>query len=251
MILFRRQKSFKTYEGVTVNEIHSKNVEPEKPDAQVVDVPDNSLSKLMYYLHCVRACIDINVSSRLFDFKNYRLLTELEKRDVVAAVHGCRPGLLRNVIFFEVDNDNPLLAVSTQIPNNCFYDLNDSIVSESLHPNYNVICLDGAESVIHRVMVYNDAWIQDNFYTPFVELKWIIGIYPLNKSHQHDRSYGYNSMQAMDVPFWCASGVILCLIFPPVGLALMIVGACRGACEVGMATSNLSKTSVTVSKVVA
>ena len=38
-------------------------------------------------------------------------------------------------------------------------------------------------------------------------------------------------MDGMDVPFWCATGAVCCFFFPVVGLALLVVGACRAGCE--------------------
>ena len=46
-----------------------------RPFGVVVDVPDDDVAKLMYYLSCVDTVINYNIIDRLSDYKNYNLLT--------------------------------------------------------------------------------------------------------------------------------------------------------------------------------
>lgn len=137
-------------------------------------IPRNYIARLMYYLHCVRNCIDLEISSRLIDFKNFHLLTELEKRDVVAYAHRFRPRVLRAVIFYEVSDDSYLLPKSS----NNFLAFDDPVVIGSFNLASNAVTVDGVQQIIKRIMVFKYAWLHDYFEVPFNEEKWRIGLAP-------------------------------------------------------------------------
>ena len=46
-----------------------------KPFGEVVDIPDDDVAKLMYYLSCVDTVINYNEIDKLSDYENYDLLT--------------------------------------------------------------------------------------------------------------------------------------------------------------------------------
>jgi hypothetical protein len=79
------------------------------------EIPNHPIAKLMYYLHCVKNCTDLNVSTKLTDYKNFDHLNDEELRDVVIYAHRYRPRVLRNLLFFEVDAQNYLLPQSYNI----------------------------------------------------------------------------------------------------------------------------------------
>lgn len=159
--------------GDTLNKIHQgSKATVVIGDANVI--PSNHIARLMYYLHCIRNCVDLEVSSRLIDFRNHHLLTELEKRDVVATAHRFRPRVLQNVIFFEVSDDNYLLPKSA----NSFLAFDDPVVIGSFNLASNAITVDGVQQIIKRIMIYKYAWVHDYFEIPFAEEKWRIGLAP-------------------------------------------------------------------------
>lgn len=41
--------------------------------------------------------------------------------------------------------------------------------------------------------------------------------------------------ETADIPMWCIGGLLCCIIFPPVGLVLLAVGACRAGQEASKA----------------
>ena len=155
------------------NQVHQGTKAPAIIENSAV-IPHNHIARLMYYMHCVRNCVDIEISSRLVDFRNYHLLTEVEKRDVVAYVHRFHPRVLGNVIFFAVSDDNYLLPKST----NNFLAFDDPEVIGSFNLPSNVVSVDGVQHVIQRIMIYKYSWLHDYFETPFNEEKWRIGLSP-------------------------------------------------------------------------
>jgi len=208
----------------TVNQIHHGSNKATVMVENCAVIPNHPTAKLMYYLHCVRNCVDLEISSRLVDFKNYYLLTELERRDVVAFAHRFRPRVLCNVIFFEVSDDSYLLPKSS----NNFLAFDDPVVIGSFKLASNPITVDGVQQIIKRIMLFKYGWVHDYFEVPFGEEKWRIGLAP---RRMYFVSRNHDPVSAIDVPVWCAGGIIVCFIFPPVGLALIAVGACRAGCE--------------------
>lgn len=153
------------------------SIDKKKPSAVIGDtaiIPNNHIAKLMYYLHCVKNCVDVDITSRLVDYKNYRLLSEIERRDVVIHAHRFRPGVLRKVIFFEVEEDNYLLPNAT----NNFLAFNDPVVIGSFNLTSNLILVDGQQFIIKQVMVFKYSWLHDYFIVPFADEKWRIGLAP-------------------------------------------------------------------------
>lgn len=137
-------------------------------------VPNDSIARLMYYLNSVHNCVDIVISDRLLNFRNYYDLTEIEKRDVVAYAHRYRPSALRDVIFFEVEERSYLLPDTS----NNFLALDDPVVIGSFNLSSNVILVDGVQSIIRRVMIFKHTWLTSYFTVPFEDEKWRIGLGP-------------------------------------------------------------------------
>lgn len=159
----------------TVSSIHSdKKTKSTVTIGDATQIPSNHMARLMYYLHCVKNCVDLDIGSRLIDYKNHRLLTEIERRDVLIYAHRFRPGVLRKVIFFEVEVDNYLLPNST----NTFLAFDDPVVIGSFNLTSNLILVDGVQFIIKRVMVFKYSWLHDYFIVPFSEEKWRIGLAP-------------------------------------------------------------------------
>lgn len=135
-------------------------------------VPNDSIAKLMYYLNSVHNCVDIVVSDRLLNFRNYYNLTEQEKRELLTLVDRYRPSALRDIIFFEVEDSSYLLPETS----NNFLALDDPVVIGSFNLSSNVILVDGIQSVIRRVMIFKHSWQINYFNIPFDEEKWRIGL---------------------------------------------------------------------------
>lgn len=190
-------------------------------------VPADNIARLMYYLNSVNNCVDIQIDDRLMNFRNFHLLTELEKRDVVTCAHRYRPGALGGIIFFEVENSSYLL---TDTSNN-FLALDDPVVIGSFNLNSNVVVVDGVQSIIRRVMIFKRAWMASYYSIPFDEEKWRIGLGPQPVTVVGVRRTHHKTHSGQDVPFWCMGGLLCCLILPPVGLALLCVAACRAGEE--------------------
>lgn len=161
----------------TANAKPIKPPKPIKPSIIIGDttvVPAFSMAKLMYYLRCIKTCVDLEISSRLIDYMNHQLLTELEKRDVVIYAHRYRPGVLRNIILFEVDDHSSLLPRSA----NNFIAIDDPVVAEHFTVASNDITVDGRDYPIKKLLIFKYSWLHDFFSVPFAEENWRIGLSP-------------------------------------------------------------------------
>lgn len=152
----------------TVNVIHVPVV------TATIVIPDNAIAKLMYYLHCVNNCAPLLISPRLLDYQNYLTLNDVEKRDVVIFAHRYRPVVVRNVLFYEVDDQNYLLPHIS----NKFLELTDPVVIQSFNLPGKMIIVDGVASTISRVMIHKFVWGIEYFEQPYSQENWRIGISP-------------------------------------------------------------------------
>jgi len=192
-----------------------------------VVIPNNHIAKLMYYLNSIHTCADLVISSRLLDFRNHSFLSEVERRDVVIYAHRYRPSVLNGILFFQVPSDSYLLPHSA----NNFLELDDATVISSFNLPSNVIIVDGAQHIVKRVMIYKFSWINDYFDVPYEHENWRIGLSPKPGKYVGTVTTTTNRRHGGDVPLWCIGGILCCFIFPPVGLCLLCVGACRAGEE--------------------
>lgn len=162
---------------------------------------------------------------------------------MVVTAHRFRPAVLRSVLFFEADDQNYLFTGTA----NNFLDFSDPVVIGSFNLCSNAINVDGVQYLIQRIMVFKHCWMDDYYFRPFEAEKWRIGLHsdPVSDFFSYcmilisTQTYSVESGEtkipyatAVDIPFWYASGVVCCFFFPFVGLALLLVGGCRLACEV-------------------
>jgi hypothetical protein len=79
-----------------------------------VDIPENNVARLMYYLHIVCDLIEYDDRNldRLRDFKNYHRINDTELRLLYLACAALEPDLLIGKVMFE-DEDGDLCGRST------------------------------------------------------------------------------------------------------------------------------------------
>lgn len=167
----RKKQNQSRYNSVPTSDDQKKTDNATEPiRGDTTEVSGNHIARLMYYLHCVKNCVNVDISANLVDFKRFYLLTESEKRDVVILAHRLRPSVTNNVIFFEVGDQ---LLPST--PND-FMDVTDPLVKESFHVTKTEVIMDGSKYSVTKVMVYRPIWMYDFFEAPFREENWRIGL---------------------------------------------------------------------------
>jgi hypothetical protein len=129
-----------------------------------VNVPNNAIAKLMYYLDCVATVIDYH-DRTLTDYQNYNELSGEELVAVYQLAKLLNPSLFINSGIFIVDQN--LLSVS----NNQFYEVTDETVG--FHVNREII-IGGKTVKVLKIMACNDKWLSANYFNPINEIDRLI-----------------------------------------------------------------------------
>ena len=122
-----------------------------------VNVPDNAMAKLMYYLHCVATVIDYP-DRDLIDYQNYDELSGEELVKVYEVAKELHPKLFIDAGIFIV---NPNLI--TNDLDNQFFEINDETIG--VHVNEE-IGIGKVEVKVLKVMVCNNNWLYTFYDTP-------------------------------------------------------------------------------------
>ena len=127
-----------------------------------VNVPENDLAKLMYYLSCVSNAINYNEANKYTDYQRYYLLSQNEKKEVYALAILLNPELLIKEKIFII---SPMLL--TRGLNNQFYKITDDTIG--VHANQE-IAIGGRVVQVLEIMVCNERWLSDNYYKPLTNI---------------------------------------------------------------------------------
>ena len=128
------------------------------------NVPNNTMAKLMYYLHCVVTVIQYE-NSVLTDYQNYDELSGKELLAVYDVAKLLNPSLFINAGIFILDQK---LLVDTD---NQFYEITDETVG--VHVNQEIM-IGGRSVKVLKIMACNMLWLNRNYYRPIQEIDSLI-----------------------------------------------------------------------------
>lgn len=128
-----------------------------KAFGNAVDVPDNAIARLMYYLHCVSTVIDYH-DSTLTDYENYDELTDEQLAAVYGVAKVLDPSLFIEAGIFIV---NPTLIFNGL--DNQFFEITDETIGIHINERFEI---SGQKVKVLKVMVCNDNWIRYSYDTP-------------------------------------------------------------------------------------
>ena len=131
------------------------------------NVPNNTMAKLMYYLHCVVTVIQYE-NSVLTDYQNYDELSGKELLAVYDVAKLLNPSLFINAGIFILDQR---LLVDTD---NQFYEITDETVG--VHVNQEIM-IGGRSVKVLKIMACNMLWLNRNYYRPIQEIDSLIRDY--------------------------------------------------------------------------
>ena len=132
-------------------------------DTVKVNVPDNDLAKLMYYLNCVSSVINYNqVTNKYTDYQNYNLLSQKEEKEVYALAILLNPKLLLDAKIFII-----LPGLLTRGFDNQFFKITDDRIG--VHVNQEIV-IGGRTVKVLKIMVCNQRWINRNYEQPLNKL---------------------------------------------------------------------------------
>ena len=128
-------------------------------DMEVVDVPDDEVAKLMYYLSCVDTVINYQEIDKLSDYENYDLLTADDLLELFKLVLIFNPKYFVEKGVFIIDEN--LLPDNL---GNQFYQITDERIG--IHVN-NEIFIGGRTVKVLKVMACSKDWLIEYYFTPW------------------------------------------------------------------------------------
>ena len=148
------------------------------------NVPNNTMAKLMYYLHCVVTVIQYE-NSVLTDYQNYDELSGKELLAVYDVAKLLNPSLFINAGIFILDQK---LLVDTD---NQFYEITDETVG--VHVNQEIM-IGGRSVKVLKIMACNMLWLHRNYYRPIQEIDSLIRDYLAKEQKTPITSPDYESV---------------------------------------------------------
>ena len=131
-----------------------------KLTGSTTSVPDNDIAKLMYYLDCVFAVIQIDIDGveRYTNYSEYYSLTIEEQNKVLSLVSLFNPKIMVESYLFLVGPRFVPADASNQ-----FYELTDNRIG--IHVNSEVI-IGGVSRRVLKVMGCTESWLNRNYFIP-------------------------------------------------------------------------------------
>lgn len=127
-----------------------------------VDVPNNAIAKLMYYLDCVATVVDYD-NRILIDFQKFDELTDKELEEVYKTAQLLNPSLFITAGIFIVNQDLLFNSLDNQ-----FFEITDETIGIHVDENIKV----GGKSVkVLKVMACNNSWLSCYYYNPISEIE--------------------------------------------------------------------------------
>ena len=124
-----------------------------------VDVPDDDVARLMYYLSCVDTVINYQGIDNLSDYQNYDLLTVDEMVELFKLVLIFNPKYFVEKGVFIIDENLLPDGLGNQ-----FYKITDERIG--IHVN-NEIFIGGRTVNVLKVMACNMDWLVRNYFRPW------------------------------------------------------------------------------------
>ena len=128
-------------------------------DMEIVEVPDDDVARLMYYLSCVDTVIDYEGIDNLSDYQNYDLLTVDEMAELFKLVLIFNPKYFVEKGVFIIDENLLPDGLGNQ-----FYKITDERIG--LHVN-NEMFIGGKTVNVLKVMACNMDWLVRNYFRPW------------------------------------------------------------------------------------
>ena len=123
-----------------------------------VQVPNNDIARLMYYLSCVNTVISYDEINKFSDYRNYNSLNLEEKEILLKLVELLKPEIfIKAGIFIKEDK---------LIPNNYnneFYKITDQRIG--IHISQEIM-IGGKFIRVLKIMACNDTWLNKYYYEP-------------------------------------------------------------------------------------
>ena len=134
-----------------------------KESEQKIDIPDNKLAKLMYYLQCVFTVIESDAETRYTNYNNYYLLSKLEEQTVLGLVSTFNPTLMIELNLFKIEPDFVPIGKENE-----FYDISDEKFEGKIKSE---VTIAEAPRKVLKVMACKQSWINKYYEEPLKEFE--------------------------------------------------------------------------------
>jgi len=132
-----------------------------------VDVPNNYLAKLMYYLDCMNQCLPYIQDGRLTDYRNAHLLTAEETQRVFLFCSILSPEVLVNQVLYLVYTPGMLDGCK-----NKFFENTEATRAYTMAAALKeVVFIQGNAVVIRKIMIFEDIWMREYYMDPLTEAR--------------------------------------------------------------------------------
>ena len=124
---------------------------------KLVDVPNEPIAQLMYYLNCIKEVIKYD-DNTLTDYENYRSLSAEQANIVYRLAKVLNPSLFRNAGIFRYEPD-----FNFNGSGNGFFNITDE--TKFFHIDENSI-IEGKSVKVLNGMIYNNTWLSKYYNNP-------------------------------------------------------------------------------------
>lgn len=134
-----------------------------KRTGQAVQVPNNDVAKLMYYLSCVCVSIEANDEPeirRFTDYMNWHRLSNDEVKQLVVLCYTLSPDVFEGKVFFQ--SDELCFDFSNE-----FYEI--SQVQSRIVAAQSIV-IAGRTKRVNKIMTYKFSWMRNNYLEPMRNL---------------------------------------------------------------------------------
>ena len=167
------------------------------PTGHRVDVPENGIARLMYYLSCISTLINYDkIKDKYTDYEHYSLLSEPKKLKLIELIALLNPKLFIDAGIIIIDTN--LLPDSTT--DNQFYEITDQRIG--IHDGNEEIMVGGKSVKILKIMACNTEWLNRNYINP---LNNIINLPPMLKPNNKSKQKNVTSSKMKNNENDCCS----------------------------------------------
>ena len=149
---------------------------------RTVNVPNNDLARLMYYLNCISAVIQYDEQNKLIDYQRYYDLNKEEENAVYALAIVLNPKIFIDAKVLVI---NPNLV--PQGYNNEFYRITDDRVG--FHVNEEIVIGERVVRVL-KIMACSSSWLEKYYFKPMENINKGNSISYSNNNYSSN--YNYN-----------------------------------------------------------
>jgi len=129
--------------------------------SKVVQIPQNDIAYLMYYLNCMDVCLDGFFKQEYIDYQNYHKLNHEQQEILITLCFLISPDLLDGKVIFQVPYGDKVLNGAS---NNFFQ------ITEIKNKGVSSLKVGEKTVEVNKIMFYIEKWILSYYVDPMIRL---------------------------------------------------------------------------------